>query len=329
MARPKQRIRIFFLNCPRFDWLACSYLLLAQNTKQELFEFEVYHFWTYVLHKSPSLIGWNARLLGRWGTSGLPFRKWAFSRYAAHLDRACAPFLSSTLPAEAMVERIGECLEDHDKWLLELPPSYGGWGIKPAPTIVVTESPLEGGYYGWCDAGLAVISVAGWERRFAPPSVLEFVLRNVQRYSLGLGFGSVIGSHYPTRACTWDFNASLVDIGAGILIGFLCSDCEKGLRAEVGEAEIAGVKRWLSQEWVGQVEETGSVASNIKRIYGYDLARTKGLTRGLTDRMLEVLTSESAKWLVPFVLGLLAARFLGAGGSGTQPHVTTPSSPIL
>jgi len=278
-------------------------------------EFEVYHFWAYVQHTKKESIDWITKLLGAWGEKWLPFRKVAFNRYVARLDRVCAPFLSSTLPGEELLGMVTDAVKIHDEWLFSLPRSYGRWSTEPAPTIVITESPMFGGYYGWAGDDLAVISVSGWERRYAPPSALEYVLRNVQRYSLRLTFGEAVGSHYPTRGCAWDFNASLVGIGAGILIGYMCSACEEGLRLQIDQSAIADVKKWLSQDWVGRVDDTGSVASNIKRVFGYDLARTKGLTRGFWDRMSEILTSESAKWLVVFLLGALATWLVGRGRS--------------
>lgn len=328
MATKRQRIRIFFVNCPRLDWLACSYLLLAQNTKQELFEFEIYHFWNYADEIKKDSIDWGTKFLKFWGESRLPLRKAAFKRYVARLDRICEPFLSATLPLDRIIELVGGAIEGHDEWLFKLPRSYGGWSIEPAPTIVITETPFFGGYYGWADNGLGVISVATWEKRYAPPSVLEYVLRNVQRYSLKLAFDGEFGSHYPTRACTWDFNATLVDIGAGIMIGYLCSACEEGLQPVIGKPALEGVRKWLSLEWVGRVDEPGSVASNIKRVFGYDLARTKGLTRGFWDRLLETLTSESAKLILSFLLGALASRFLGGGNPSSQP-TPKPPPPLL
>lgn len=309
MNKQRRRIRLFFLNCPRLDWKACSYLLLAQNKNQTVFEFEIYHYWAYVaLTQKP--FSWITRAFGYLGEKALVFRYLFLRKYAARLDRKLAPSLRSTLPLNKITGTFSEALKKHDEWLMQLRPSYGGGGIEHAPSIVITETPFFGDYYGWSEGDLAVISVANWKRRFAPPSVFEYVLTNVQRYSLRLAFGPEVGSHYPTRACIWDFNAALEDIGTGILVGYLCSNCESTLATQIDDQELQEVKRLLSNKWVGRVDDPGSVARNLKTVFGYDMARTKGLSRGLRDRALEAATSEVIKWLVPFSLGALVVWFL-------------------
>ncbi len=306
----RNRVRVFFINCPRLNWMACSYLTLAQNNVQDIFEFEIYSFWLYVKQTKGDPPGATTKLLSYLSGRSVPFRRWALRRYAARLDVAAAPFLASPLPLTGCTELIGDVLQAHDKWLEELPRHYGGWSIRSAPTIVVTETPFEGGYYAWSEGELAIISIASWERYCAPPSILEFILSRVQRYALRLVFRPELGSHYPTRACIWDFNANLEDTRDGVLVGYLCRDCEEALARQADASTIQTIKDLLKLEWIGRPEDLGSVASNVRRIFGYDLSRTKGLSRGFRDRLLEVTTSEVVKWVIPFVLTLLAGLTL-------------------
>jgi len=301
---PRKRIRILFVNCPRLDVTACKYLILAQNKVQGIFQFEAYLFSIFAEQVKAATFDTAAKLLKRWSTMPLPFRKWAERRYAARADRVAAPFLAVPMGRQSCVGLMKDIVIKHDQWLSGLPRSYGNWSIERAPTIVVTETPLEGGYYGWSEEDLAIISISQWQRYFAPPSVLEFILSSSQRYSLRMSFVSEIGSHYPTRGCIWDFNANVGDARAGILVGYLCDSCEFSLlSAGVTEEEVTALKRLLTHEWVGNTETAGSVAGNLKRVFSYDLSRTKGLHASMRERLSDALTSETAKWIVAVVLG--------------------------
>lgn len=304
------RVRLFFLNCPRLDTLACSYLLLAQNVIQSVFEFEVYHFWIYAENTSKPPTQITSRLLRWWASRTLPLRRRAEHLYHARVDRETATCLRAPLKLEAGVQEIRMLVKKHDEWLSHLPSSYGGWAISPGTTIVVTETPFEGGYYADADGDIAVISVASWQRHFAPPSVLEFILSRVQRYALRLGLSAAVGSHYPTRACIWDFDANVDDTRAGVLVGYICQHCEQALASQVEADKLATIKKLLSHEWIGKTEDPGSVASNIRRTFSYDLSRTKGLSPGIWERLVEVGASETVKWIAIAVLGFVAGHYL-------------------
>jgi hypothetical protein len=325
-VRKRKRVRVFFLNCPKLDWQAASYLVLSQNNVQDLFEFEVYSFWVYARaelknNRRDLVSSFYEMCLA----SRLPMRKWALRRYAARLERSVAQFLSTPSEPKKMLEALSSALRAHDAWLYGLGPSYGGWSIEPAPTVIVTETPFGGGYggyYAWGDENdkLAVVTIAHWQRNFAPPSVLEFILQCIQRYCLRMTYPPAVGSHYPTRACIWDFNANLEDVRLGILVGYLCSACSEELSAVISAAELDAIKQFIKNDWIGRTEDLGTVASNLKRIYRYDLDRTRGLSPSFWDLLIQGMTSEAAKWIVPFVLGALVTWFLARFSHGKVPE---------
>jgi hypothetical protein len=324
MRRDLVRVRLFFINCPRLDTLACSYLLLAQNPVQSVFEFEVYHYWVFATHESTAPLQLTSRLLRWWADRPLPFRRRADGQYKATLDRNRAPVLGRPLNVDEGVGFIRKVIEEHDKWLSNLSPSYGGWTIERGVTIVVTETPFEGGYYANAEGDVAVLSVANWQKHFAPPSVLEFILSRVQRYALRLGFDTPIGSHYPTRACIWDFDANVDDTRAGVLVGYLCERCEEALATKVDSEKIVVIKKLLSHDWIGKMEDPGSVASNMRRVFSYDLSRTRGLSPGIRERLVEVGASEAVKWIAIALLAFLVGHLSRVPQSSAPPdHAVT------
>jgi hypothetical protein len=325
LDRKPGRIRIFFINCPSLDIPACSYLIAAQNAVQRIFEFEIYDFSVYLEHMRTRPKGLGSRILGLLGSYGGPTRRWAARLYRARQARTAVPILESSLPLSDWDATIQRAIRGHDEWLSDLPRSYGNWSIEAAPAIIVTETPLAGGYFAAADRGLAIVTIAGWNRNYAPPSALEFILHNVQRYALHFVFS--LGNHYPTRGCVWDFDANVEDARIETTLGYLCSACERKLAEHASPSVVDEVKHLLSHDWIGKTEDYGSVAGNLRRVFGFDLARTKGLSRGVFEQILEEGGKEALKYLVPLVLGLLLGRYLpqpSTNASQNRQETTVP-----
>ena len=311
----KRRVRVVFMNCRRLDMMAASYLILEQNNFQDLIEFEVCPFFVFVVKTKPHCTDRLALVLDRMSDLRFAPRSWPTRRFRARVDRKAVAALMKPIPPDSCLDALRPAVEEHDQWLASLPNNYGGWGILPCPTIVVTETPLQGNFFGWGDRQLSVLSVAQWERYYAPPSSLEFLLYLVQRYTLRMAYSSSpIASHYPTRGCLWDFGANIVDIKSAVASGYLCEACCNALLQGIPSVEVEQIKAFLRNQWIGKLEEPGTVASNLKRVYGYDLARTKGLSPGFRDRISKALSAEAAKRigaLVYLLLGALGAWALG------------------
>jgi hypothetical protein len=312
MKDARRPIRIVFANCPNLDKDACTYLILAQNAVQSILEFETCDLGVYAA--KTGLGNLFSRLLESWGQSRfpIPFKRIAARRHSAYLDKQVIPPLLKPLKPNKCTAALKPYLDKHDSWLTGLPPNtYGNWSIRAAPTVIVTETPFEGFYFGWCDKSrnLAVASISNWRRKHAPPSVLEYVLNQVQRYALNLTFRPQGGSHYPTRACLWDFDPNVKDARMSLLVGYLCGACEDAIaNSPVGPlktAEVEQIRELLSHRWIGRVEEPGSIAGNLKRVFGYDLSRTQGLSPSFADKIREAGVPEILKLIMAWLLGAL------------------------
>ncbi len=289
----RKTIRVFFANCPHLDESAAAYLVLAQNSVQTVLEFEVWHLSVYAANEG--LGNAITKGLERWSDSllPLPFKLLAARRYAAHMDRLAVPPLAKTLPLAKCIDNIRPFLKRNDDWIAgKAAGTYGNWTVKPAPTVIITETPLEKDYVGWSESDIAVACIGKWRKRYTPPSLLEFILDQVQRYALRLAIDERVGSHYPTRACIWDFDANIADARLSPLVGYLCDSCERLIGQRVTKDELEEIRNLLSHKWIGKTKETGSVASNLKRVFGYDLSRTRGLSAGFLDQVREATTSE-------------------------------------
>ena len=306
----RKTIRVIFANCPHLDESAAAYLVLAQNSAQSVFEFEVWHL--YVFAEATRMGNSWTQFLARWSDSNLPlpWKRFARRRYSAAMDKKAIPPLSSSMPRDKIVDMIRPFLKRHDDWIAgKTPGTYGNWTIKTAPTVIITETPLGDGYFGWSTTDIAIACVGEWRKKYTPPSLLEFVLDQVQRYALRLAVDQRIGSHYPTRGCVWDFDPNIEDARLSPLVGYLCDSCKTIVAEQVSPEELEQIHSLLTHKWLGTTEEPGSVASNLKRIFRYDLARTRGLSAGFFDRVREAASSELVKFIAVLVTGVVMTLF--------------------
>jgi hypothetical protein len=300
-----RKVRILFVNCSKLDVDACTYVLLAQNSVQNLFEFEVCHHWVSLDLDKFGSVQRIARIWSRicvfdhrlWGADR------AYRMYLAAMDRASAPFLDAEMRTMDLNE-LWQLVRKHEEKLSHNRQEYGG-SHGSLPTIVITETPLSGGFISVTEDNFAIVTVAEWQRIFAPPSALEFLLLSVQRLALRVSFKPVLKAHYPTRACIADFTPYISDFKSAILVGHLCSDCSALLSNMLSEDEMKDLRHLVSHKWLGKLEESGSVASNLKRVYEYDLSRTRGLRPSLVERTTDILWSSEVFRLICSLIGLL------------------------
>ena len=303
----RKTIRVIFANCPHLDESAAAYLVLAQNSVQNVLEFEVWHLYSY--GEVQGLRNWRTSLLGWWSELGIPtpWKRVAARHYRAEVDRLVMPPLRKKLPRQTCVSSVRPFLIKNDEWIRSLPPgTYGNWTIKQAPTVIVTESVLEDGYVGWSDGDVSIACIGEWRKRQTPPSLLEFILDQVvQPYGLRLAVNDRVSSHHPTRACVWDFDANIADARLSPLVGYLCDSCEALIAERVSANELTEIRHLLSHKWIGRMEDPGTVASNLKRVFGYDLASTRGLSAGFWDSLRVAVPVEFVKFLAAVITGVV------------------------
>lgn len=302
MAR--RSVRILFVNCPRLDVQACTYLLLSQNKVQSVFQFEVCHHW--VSEDGGRLPLWTIPLVFWCKLQFLGKRLWGAGKVdqalAAAADRAKYPYLKKPMTWDNPIPSLKTLVATHEAWLMNKPLHYGGHQ-GPMPTIVITETPLEGGYISTSHNDLAVVTVAGWQKTLAPPSALEFLLLSVERLAARITISGSLVSHYPTRGCVLDFTANVADFKSAILVGYVCNDCSELFNRHLSDDEFKDFQQLISHSWLGNVNDAGSVASNLKRVFNYDLSRTKGVSPSGVARLMDLLWSTETLKLVYTIIG--------------------------
>jgi hypothetical protein len=175
------------------------------------------------------------------------------------------------------------------------------------PLIVLTETPLSGGYLSVVGPDVAVANLTDW-RKYAPPSIAEYALFQVQRAALRMGLDPGIGCHYPTRGCVWDFTAHQPDARLCV-VGALCDACLELIAQSVTADEKKSLELLLSHDWIGKTEEPGTVASTLKRVFGFDLALTRGLSPSFLEHIREGLPTGVVTLAVAAIGGIASILF--------------------
>lgn len=302
MATSPKRIRIMFVNCPTLSTGAASYLLLAQNKYQSSIQYEVAHYWIFghTLHTNSSR---TEHFLLQFSDRFIALER-IERRFKAKLELLGAPFLKSIVSRNDWYEPTTKAIAAYDSWFVSS--TYNNFDSYPCPTIIVTETPIDGGYMGLSRGDTALISLANWKSYFMPGSALEYLLCGVQRYALRLSYGS-IGSHYVTRGCIWDFHAHQQDSRISGYLGFLCSTCEASLEKTVSSSEMQEIKSMISNDWIGSTSNLASVASIMSKNYRYDLKRSSGLSSNLMIAISNSMKTEVGKFFFDIAKVALAA----------------------
>ncbi|MET4728592.1 hypothetical protein ABIE09_002403 [Lysobacter enzymogenes] len=287
---PRHRVRFVFINCPSIATEPMAYLLLAQNKQETPFQFEMHHYWMVQNHNLAA--DRPIERITRTVSDRLPRWRYLERLHKAQLERRAAPGFAQPISHNDWHKIAKGALDTYDRWT-ESKKRNGD--SQPCPSIVITETPIEGNYFSLCDDGIALISLANWRRFFSPSSAAEFVLSASQRVALRLVYGDEIRNHNPTRGCIWDFCQNLADAKVSCTLAYLCETCEANLRKVAEQKQIDEVKQLISNAWIGDTGKIGTVAYDLKKLYAQDLHRASAHHVGLWSAIKSGMKSDAGK----------------------------------
>lgn len=335
------RIRVFFINCHALDIDAAAYLILAQNKQQSLFQFEIHHFSIYSKKAEGGLTGlsrpiyvaanlvenignWLGRKSNWWNILFLILEKffkgianWLERHNRVKFDLRAAPIFKMPIVMGNWYQELHDVIEKYDQWVDRRAPAANNYDSVRGPSIVITESPFQDHFISFSNRDLSIISAREWKNYFWPVSALEYILSSVQRTSLYLAFSPNIESHYPTRACLWDYSMNQPDFRHSMLLGFLCETCRNGLKNAISDQQFTEINQLIENSWIGESGSPFSIAGTLSRIYRYELSRATGLSSGVGSTIRYYIRTgfgqaivEVIKWAFIFALTAFAvSRF--------------------
>lgn len=117
--------------------------------------------------------------------------------------------------------------------------------------IFITEKAFDDNWFSHEEHQYAIISTAGWENNFAPPSLRAYIVYQVAQSIMN--FEADINErmeenmiHYKAKGCIFDFCEHKNDIKIGMNAGIICPSCRNSLRGYgVEESALDAIEKML------------------------------------------------------------------------------------
>ncbi len=181
----------------------------------------------------------------------------------------------------------------------------------PEHFILVTTAQFRNNYFSMREPGFAILALSEWERRFAPPSLIEYILTLILRDSVALVSPSLEASvHLGTKGCLCDFSQSLDDVRLKVLNGFVCSYCQQALKHDGFAALADELEYVLKKDWLGNVSEPFAPA-RLAANMGYNLFITKGFIMTRWEKLRSLLTEQFLTQLIALIAATIAGVLAG------------------
>lgn len=182
----------------------------------------------------------------------------------------------------------------------------------PEHFILVTTAHFCNNYYSMREPSFAILALSEWQQKFAPPSLIEYILTLILRQSVALVSPSLEPSvHLGTKGCLCDFSQLLPDVRLKVLNGFVCSYCRSALRQDGFDALADELEYVLKKDWLGKMDNPYApvrIAANL----GYNLFITKGFITTWRERLRVSLTEQFLTQLIALIASTIAGVLAGA-----------------
>lgn len=275
------KVGIYFWGCNKLDRLACEYLILSLNREQSVFEFEVH---------TPESFTHGPDLRGKVDFDSDKI----FYQFKDRLSLYQSEIYKITSDPNNIFENDRASLAEY--------------------SIAIIEKKVKDEFYYVSEGKLAIISIGDWKKKYAPPSVLEFLLSTAIGAAVNfLDPKEQISVHIASRGCLFDYNNSLETARYSVLIKHICNSCAERITELLGKDFLQQIKKIVNRDWIGNPKQFGSVAYNLKRVFQYDLVKTKGFKASLVEKTLHKLSDVFAESIKNIFLAIVIL-FLSAMG---------------
>lgn len=100
---------------------------------------------------------------------------------------------------------------------------------------------------------------------------------------------SLISSHRETRGCLLDYKFFKRDMKVAISLGYICDECKSRIITVLGQDTAACIDKVSARDWIGEVDEAGSVAYDLKKFFKVNLNKDTGFTKTFWEKAKESL----------------------------------------
>jgi len=179
--------------------------------------------------------------------------------------------------------------------------------------VVVISNGIVGKFFSYTSSEVTFISTKDYEKYFSPPSLFEYLLAEIITGLIFMESGNSIDFHYDTRGSIFDLKRKKEDIKVSLLLGYLPNSDKLILLKTCSPPFIETMEMLLRKEWIGKIDEHGSVAYNLKHSFRYDINKESGFNKTRFEKVkkkLEDVPIEIFKSILELLIALVLAYLL-------------------
>ena len=79
------------------------------------------------------------------------------------------------------------------------------------------------------------------------------------------------------------------DMKVAISLGYICDECKSRIITVLGQDTAACIDKVSARDWIGEVDEAGSVAYDLKKFFKVNLNKDTGFTKTFWEKAKESL----------------------------------------
>jgi len=151
--------------------------------------------------------------------------------------------------------------------------------------IFITAEQIGSNLFWKTHKNLAQITSSTWNRSFSPPSLFEYLVHSVICASTFILAGDMDTHDKDTTGCQFDYTQTKSHDRIDIALGFICADHRQQISKQIGASYLADIELLASFRWLGNIEESGSIASRLRAYFGQDLRRDSGYRKRFLERI--------------------------------------------
>lgn len=179
--------------------------------------------------------------------------------------------------------------------------------------MVITTRRIEGNLFFTSQEKSAAITTDTWEAYFSPPSLFEYLLHCICASLLFMHPALDLDSHTDTRGCVLDYTRWKQDDRIDIGLGYICDSDSQQIKQRINAEYLAQMQFTISRRWIGTVNDTASVAYELKHLFGFDIVQDSGFNKTFWQRAkgkLDEVPLEAIKVIIETIMAVLLAAIL-------------------
>lgn len=179
--------------------------------------------------------------------------------------------------------------------------------------INIITSPFGENLFFACRGNVAFITTHRWERYFSPPSLFEYLLHCIIGCLLFMENINLF-SHRDTRGCCLDYTFFKENNRVDIALGYICDKCKEKITNTIGKEYLAETLQMISREWVGNIDDFGSVAYNLKNFFKFNINKDSGFNKTFLEKVKDhfhEIPKEILIVAISLIMGILFGHYLG------------------